>query len=120
MIYSINLFYVFNAPDVKKVCPAEMMTTRRRVSIDSSRGMSEDSSEDEDSRNQNIANNLKSNRSSEQLTVSFLILQYYLYFYFIYLYIFFKNIVSTRNRTSSGQCPNTQAKTRTGRTSIGV
>ena len=55
--------------DVKKVCPAEM-PSRRRVSIDSSRGMSEDSSEDEDTRNQNIANKLKTNHSIDQISVS--------------------------------------------------
>lgn len=57
------LFYV----DVKKVCPVEI-PFRRRVSIDSSRGMSEESSEDEDTRNQNIANKLKTNRSVEQIS----------------------------------------------------
>jgi len=46
------------------------MPLRRRVSIDSSRGMSEDSSEDEDTRNQNIANKLKTNRSIDQISVS--------------------------------------------------
>ncbi|XP_060834528.1 ras GTPase-activating protein raskol-like isoform X2 [Rhopalosiphum padi] len=51
----------------KKICPAEM-PLRRRVSIDSSRGMSEDSSEDEDTRNQNIANKLKTNRSIDQIS----------------------------------------------------
>lgn len=61
--------------DIKKVCPAEM-PLRRRVSIDSSRGMSEDSSEDEDTRNQNIANNLKTNRSIEQLDVSKILVDY--------------------------------------------
>lgn len=54
---------------MKKVCPAEM-PIRRRVSIDSSRGMSEDSSEDEDTRNQNISNKLKTNRSINQTNVS--------------------------------------------------
>lgn len=54
---------------MKKVCPAEM-PLRRRVSIDSSRGMSEDTSEDEDTRNQNIANKLITNRSVEQSNVS--------------------------------------------------
>lgn len=58
--------------DIKKVCPAEM-PLRRRVSIDSSRGMSEDSSEDEDTRNQNIANKLKTNRSIDQISVSKLV-----------------------------------------------
>lgn len=53
---------------MKKVLPAEMPL--RRVSIDSSRGISEDSSEDEDTRNQNIANKLKSNRSIDQISVS--------------------------------------------------
>lgn len=38
------------------------------MSIDSSRGVSEESSEDEDSRNQNIANKLKTNRSVEHIT----------------------------------------------------
>lgn len=52
------------------------MPLRRRVSIDSSRGMSEDSSEDEDTRNQNIANNLKTNRSIEQLDVSKILVGY--------------------------------------------
>ncbi|XP_025413430.1 probable Ras GTPase-activating protein isoform X6 [Sipha flava] len=52
--------------DVKKLCPAEM-PLRRRVSIDSSRGMSEDSSDDEDTKNQNIANQLKTNCSIEQI-----------------------------------------------------
>lgn len=46
------------------------MPLRRRVSIDSSRGMSEDTSEDEDTRNQNIANKLITNRSVEQSNVS--------------------------------------------------
>lgn len=59
--------------DVKKVLPAEMPL--RRVSIDSSRGMSEDSSEDEDTRNQNIANKLKTNnRSIDQISVSKLLI----------------------------------------------
>ncbi|XP_050441674.1 ras GTPase-activating protein raskol-like isoform X3 [Adelges cooleyi] len=53
-------------PDVKKICAAEK-PLRRRVSIDSSRGMSEDSSEDEDSRNQNITNKLKTNRNIDQI-----------------------------------------------------
>ncbi|VVC33813.1 Hypothetical protein CINCED_3A000489 [Cinara cedri] len=54
--------------DVKKVNPAEM-PLRRRVSVDSSRGVSEDSSEDEDTRNRNIAaaNKLKANRPVEQI-----------------------------------------------------
>lgn len=51
--------------DVKKVCPAEM-PLRRRVSVDSSRGMSDDSSEDEDARNRNVA----ANRPVEQINVS--------------------------------------------------
>lgn len=46
------------------------MPLRRSVSIDSSRGMSEDTSEDEDTRNQNIANKLITNRSVEQSNVS--------------------------------------------------
>lgn len=46
------------------------MPLRRRVSIDSSRGISEDSSEDEDTRNQNIANKLKTNRPIDQISVS--------------------------------------------------
>lgn len=60
---------------MKKVCPAEM-PLRRRVSIDSSRGMSEDSSEDEDTRNQNIANKLKTNRSIDQINVRILLLNH--------------------------------------------
>lgn len=52
------------------------MHLRRRVSIDSSRGMSEDSSEDEDTRNQNIANKLITNRSVEQVNVNRLLLLY--------------------------------------------
>jgi hypothetical protein len=47
------------------------MPLRRRVSIDSSRGMSEDSSDDEDTKNQNIANQLKTNCSIEQINVSY-------------------------------------------------
>jgi len=52
------------------------MHLKRRVSIDSSRGMSEDSSEDEDTRNQNIANKLITNRSVEQINVNKLFLLY--------------------------------------------
>lgn len=67
------LFVIFlYFKDVKKVCPAEM-PLRRRVSVDSSRGVSEDSSEDEDARNRNVAaaaNKLKANRSVEQINVS--------------------------------------------------
>jgi len=70
VFFIANFLNVFT--DVKKVCTAEM-PLRRRVSIDSSRGMSEDSSEDEDTRNQNIANNLKTNRSIDQISVSELI-----------------------------------------------
>lgn len=72
-MFDLNIILNFLHTDVKKVCPTEM-PLRRRVSIDSSRGMSEDSSEDEDSRNQNIANSLKNNRSvisNDQLTVNF-------------------------------------------------
>lgn len=88
------------------------MPLRRRVSIDSSRGMSEDSSEDEDSRNQNIANSLKNNHSNDQLSVKHF---YYsiLYTVFFYLHDYY-NLVPERNRTSSSQCPNTEVKARTG------
>ncbi|XP_050524754.1 ras GTPase-activating protein raskol-like isoform X2 [Daktulosphaira vitifoliae] len=53
-------------PDAKIVSPIEK-PLRRRVSLDSSRGMSEDSSEDDDTRNQNITNNLKTNRTVDKL-----------------------------------------------------
>jgi len=59
------------------------MPLRRRVSIDSSHGMSDDSSEDEDTRNQNIANKLKTNRSIDQISVSKINI-YLIIFFFIY------------------------------------
>jgi len=74
------------------VCPAEM-PLRRRVSIDSSRGMSEDSSEDEDTRNQNIANKLKTNRSNDQISVS----KINIYLIIFYLYIKTINLVPEGN-----------------------
>lgn len=64
------------------------MPLRRRVSIDSSRGMSEDSSEDEDTRNQNIANKLKTTRSIDQISVSKINI------YLIIFYLSIKNINS--------------------------
>jgi len=79
--------------DVKKLCPAEM-PLRRRVSIDSSRGMSEDSSEDEDTRNQNITNKLKTNHSIDQISVSKLILLKLIVFYSSVNYL---NSVPERN-----------------------
>lgn len=42
------------------------MPLRRRVSVDSSRGLSEDTSEDDDARNRNVA----ASRPVEQINVS--------------------------------------------------
>lgn len=89
--YYICVYFI----DIKKVCPAEM-PLRRRVSVDSSRGMSEDSSEDEDSRNRNVvANKLKTNRPVEQINVSEI--NIYKNDHSLECYFFFEILVPERN-----------------------
>lgn len=84
-LYDFYYNFFLSLTDVKKVCPTEMHNMRRRVSIDSSRGMSEDSSEDEDTRNQNVANKLITNRSIDQINVSELLLNMCEIEYFLFI-----------------------------------